>query len=155
MRTATDFLRHGVYRYSLIRHWGAGARCVLFIGLNPSTADAAHDDPTVRRMMDFARRWGFDGLWVANVFAMHSTDPRRLQRHADPIGPHNDAWIRGMMRHADGIVAAWGNGGRLHGRGAQVAAWLGREARCLGVTGLGEPRHPLYVAATCGLRRLS
>lgn len=149
----TDFARHGVYRYSLIRHWGAGKRCVLFVGLNPSTADATHDDPTVRRMMGFARSWGYDGLWVANIFALRSTDPKSLARHADPVGRHNDAWIRGMARHANCVVAAWGDGGRLHSRAVQVAAWLGGNARCLGVTALGEPRHPLYVPAGRALSR--
>lgn len=149
-----DFTRHGAYRYALMRHWGAGKRCVLFIGLNPSTADARHDDPTVRRMMSFARNWGYDSLWVANIFALRSTDPKGLQLHAHPVGPQNDAWILGMVRHADCVVAAWGDGGRLHGRAAQVAALLGRDARCLGVTVLGEPRHPLYVPASRTLSRL-
>ncbi len=136
----------GRYRYGLWRRWGAG-QAALFIGLNPSTADAEIDDPTVRRCMRFARDWGYAGLLVANLFGLRSTDPRGLRGLRDPIGPDNDAWIARYQEQAGLVVAAWGAGGALNGRDRAVLAML-KTPRCLGKTKAGAPRHPLYIAAS-------
>ena len=98
----------GRWRYRLTRQWNSGPQ-VVFIGLNPSTADAMLDDPTIRRCMDFARRWGFHGLTMINAFAFRSTDPRQLLATPDPIGPQNNRIIRNTCRNAPLIIAAWGN----------------------------------------------
>ncbi|MBA3483376.1 MAG: DUF1643 domain-containing protein, partial [Pirellulales bacterium] len=73
------------YRYSLLRRWAPpqepdkpALRYCMFIGLNPSTADERADDPTIRRCIRFARGWGYDGLVMANVFPLRSTDPKSL-----------------------------------------------------------------------------
>jgi hypothetical protein len=136
----------GRYRWWLQRSWktGGNGKLVCFIGLNPSTADAAVDDPTVRRCLAFARAWGFSALSVRNLFALRATDPAELLAADDPVGPSGDAELA-AARTADLVVAAWG---------AKVP--FGREARaleilagvplyCLGVTKSGAPRHPLYV----------
>lgn len=136
----------GRYRYSLTRQWGADpARRAVWIMLNPSTADATVDDPTVRRCLGFSRAWGCDSLEVVNLFALRATDPRELRTAVDPVGPENDGALRDAVDRGDLVVAAWGAHGVLHGRAAAVRAVFGPEVRCLGVTKAGMPRHPLYV----------
>jgi hypothetical protein len=89
-------------------------RTIAFIGLNPSTADETHDDPTVRRCLRFAERWGFERLVMLNIFALRSTDPKALRRAEDPIGPENDAYIADRAAHADLVVCCWGVHGLWH-----------------------------------------
>ena len=86
----------GRYRYALSRGLDAGLGVCLFVMLNPSTADAERDDPTVRRCRILAAQFGFTTLWVANLFALRSMDPRLLRTHADPVGPDNEGWITGL-----------------------------------------------------------
>lgn len=147
------FSQDRAYRYLLTRRWGAPHRWMTFIMLNPSTADAFADDPTIRRCTGFAKREGCGGLDVVNLFALRATDPRHLRTSPDPVGPDNDEFITGHCQGAL-VVAAWGTGGTLKGRDRAVArlfAEAGADVRCLGVTGAGHPRHPLYVRADAPL----
>lgn len=80
------------YRYVLERKWQPELPGVLFVALNPSTADGQHDDPTVRRCVGFARSWGFGKIVIANLFALRSSHPSVLLIDVDPIGPENDWW---------------------------------------------------------------
>ena len=141
------------YRYHLRRFISlVGQNNVLFVMLNPSTADELVDDPTIRRCRGFATLMNAKELRVVNLFAARSTDPKRLREHADPVGPDNDDAIREAAKWADHIVAAWGIHGDLHGRNKQVLELLA-DARpdlmieCLGMTDGGHPRHPLYLSA--------
>ena len=124
--------------------------------LNPSTADARDDDPTVRRCIAFARSWGFDAVQVVNLFALRATDPRRLRGHPRPIGRQNDRWILQAHRASALTVLAWGNHGALGARSQEVLELLraaGGALHILGLTSRAQPRHPLYVAgATVPLR---
>lgn len=143
----------GRYRYELTRTWGAGDR-LLWIMLNPSTADACVDDPTIRRVIGFSRAWGFDGAIVANLFALRATDPKALRAHPDPVGPANDAMLAHLAKRSPFAVCAWGAHGGLHGRDVAVRALLesvGCLRRCLGRTSSGAPKHPLYLAASTPL----
>ncbi|MFN8498399.1 MAG: DUF1643 domain-containing protein [Anaerolineae bacterium] len=134
----------GLYRYRLWRIWGAGA-AVAFVMLNPSTADGARDDPTIRRCMGLARAWGYGRLEVVNLFAYRSPSPEALRRVSDPVGPDNDRYL-GEAAGAALVVVAWGNDGALLGRDrAALAALADGRLHCLGVTLRGQPRHPLYV----------
>lgn len=148
----------GLYRYTLEREWQAelgpvpteDLRC-LFVMLNPSTADAFIDDPTIRRCVGFARSWGYSSLSVVNLFALRATHPGVLRVTPNPVGPDNDDWIRREADRASLIVAAWGTSGDLLGRDRSVLAALDRhpgagDVYCLGVTRSGQPLHPLYVA---------
>ncbi len=102
------FSDDGLYRYRLDRSWGSGPPMVM-LWLNPSTADAESDDPTVRRGMGFARAAGCGRLVVVNLFGWRATNPAELQRVADPVGPDNDAWIAGAVAEpAAVVVAGWG-----------------------------------------------
>lgn len=77
---SADFSACGTYRYALRKIWLPAAPQVLFIGLNPSTADEKSDDPTIRRCLGFARSWGYGGLIVANLFAYRTTAPQLCVR---------------------------------------------------------------------------
>ena len=135
------------YRYLLTRVWGDGPRA-LFIMLNPSTATEVQNDPTVERCERRARALGFGAFRVTNIFAFRATDPRVMRAEGDPVGPDNDAVILSSLPWADQIICAWGNHGLHLDRGATVEALL-RQAGAplfhLGLTGQGQPRHPLYV----------
>jgi hypothetical protein len=136
------------YRYALWREWSTGAGRVLFLMLNPSTADSEQDDPTIRRCIGFARGWGFQALDVANLFAWRATDPKVLPRVAEPIGANNDAWIERLARSAKLVVCAWGKHGRLHNRAATVLQLLRAielEPHAISLNDDGSPAHPLYL----------
>lgn len=144
------FSECGSYRYLLTRSFESGVGSCLFVMLNPSTADADSDDPTVRRCSSFVRSWGYRELRIVNLFALRSVDPRNLESVADPIGPKNDAVLRQELQSGGLLVAAWGNRGALRRRSSAVLEMIFElkvSAMCLGVNGTGEPVHPLYVSA--------
>ena len=113
--------------------------------LNPSTADELTDDPTIKRCIGFARTWGYASLAVGNLFAYRSTSPAELYQAIDPLGPENDRWLTRLQEESS-LTIALGNQGRLLGRSTVFGRMLGG-LHILGLTSLGEPRHPLYVRA--------
>jgi hypothetical protein len=136
------------YRFLLTRTWAKGPRS-LFIMLNPSTATEVQNDPTVERCERRARALGYGAFRVTNIFAWRATDPLKMRAAADPVGPENDAAILESIGWADAVVCAWGNHGLHLDRGQRVEAMLrgaGAQLLHLGLTGKGQPRHPLYVA---------
>lgn len=145
----------GVYRYSLWRTWDDKKPRLPFICLNPSTADANIDDPTIRRCIGFARREKLGGIVVANLFALRATDPQELRRHDIAYGPGNYKALLDFMHDAlienMAIVCAWGASEHARGQGAWRITNLmkseGCRGICLGKTRDGSPRHPLYVSA--------
>lgn len=146
-----EFSECGRYRYTLTRRWDAGAPA-LFIMLNPSTATATQDDPTIRRCIGYARDWGFAGLTVLNLYAYRATDPRELWKVDNPVGPGNDNYLVKHLKEAwlneAPAIAAWG----AHARPDRVAAVMRmphtRRLQALGTTKAGAPRHPLYMPKT-------
>ena len=146
--------RDGRYRYSLTRRWSRGPR-VTWVLLNPSTADARQDDPTIRRCIDFSRRWGFGALEVVNLFALRTPYPEVLRAATDPVGPLNDRALRRAIARSDAVVAAWGAHGALAGRADAIRAALPDDALALGLTARGEPAHPLYLPGDCEPRVLA
>lgn len=135
----------GVYRYTLWREWHPHLPRLVFVLLNPSTADGSTDDPTLCRCVGFARDWGYGSVELVNLFAYRSVDPATLRRVADPVGPLNDAYIQQAASRAEQIVLAWGALGGLNGRAQEVTRLLNRQLFCLGYTTEGLPRHPLYL----------
>lgn len=146
------------YRYTLWREWAIEdlfAECsadtqahtyLLVIGLNPSTADETKDDPTIRREIDFAKRWGFGALCKVNLFAWRDTKPAKMKKVIDPIGPENDHWIRRCAAGAGMILAGWGTNGSFRGRDKEVRKLLeDRTIYCLRKNDDGSPEHPLYI----------
>ena len=146
------------WRYALWRIWDEEQGIVLWIGLNPSTADEKKNDPTVRRCMGFARAWGYGGIFMLNLFAFRATDPQMMKAAEDPVGPDNYRTIQEYHEIAGLTVAAWGVHGVFMDQDAAVCRLerIGPHAKtrhlwddcwCLGTTQDGHPRHPLYVRA--------
>lgn len=159
MITSACFSPCRKYRYSLIREWGglfSNNLSIMFIGLNPSTADATLDDPTIRREINFAKAWGYSGLYKVNLFGYRSTDPKKLKDVEDPIGPENDDYIIniGKSNKVGRIVAAWGTLGTFKNRDKTVKAFFD-EIYHLGLTKDGHPKHPLYLSKNTQLERWS
>jgi hypothetical protein len=140
----------GTYRYLLQRFWDAHLESLNFVMLNPSTADASLDDPTIRRCLGFARTLGFGSLEVTNLFGLRSTDPKALRGHADPIGPENDEQIVSSATVCQLTICAWGAHGSYLNRANRVLDLLrkaGIAPHVLAVTKDGQPKHPLYLKA--------
>ncbi len=136
----------GPYRYALWRTWEESLPRVMFIGLNPSTADGAEDDPTLVRCVNFARDWGYGGLVTTNLFAYRATDPRDMIRAREPVGLDNNRVLVEQAASVERIIAAWGNLGSHLDRANNVRGLL-PELYCLKLNRSGQPAHPLYLRA--------
>lgn len=147
MNRPCEFSPDRLHRYTLWREWIGGAGgYVQFIGLNPSTADDAKDDPTIRRCIGFAKSWGFSGLCMTNLFAFRATQPADMKTAADPIGPENDRLILECAADAGIVIAAWGAHGTYLQRDVAVRK-LVPKLHYLRLTAAGQPGHPLYLPA--------
>lgn len=136
----------GTYRYTLWRAWAETGMRVAFVMLNPSTADTGRLDPTVRRCLGYAQRWGYASLEVVNLFAYRTPSPTHLRTVRSPVGPDNDAYVLAAVERADAVLLGWGNWGSLHGRDREMLRILrDHPLHCLGWTNVGQPRHPLYL----------
>lgn len=150
LKTGAVFSDCRCYRYSLWRIWDFSGPLVMFIGLNPSTADERHDDPTLVRCLRFAKEWGFSGLYMANLFAYRATNPRALTKVIDPIGVENDKWLIDLSQRSETVVGAWGNRGRYLNRSSLVSALI-PDMKCIKRNKSGEPAHPLYQKSTASV----
>lgn len=121
---------------------------VMFLMLNPSTADSEKLDPTCTRCRNYAMEWGYGGFFVCNLFGYRATKPKDMRSQADPVGVDNDMWIKRVCDASDLIICAWGMHGSLHNRDDKVIQYLPREKTyCLKVAKDGvTPVHPLYQA---------
>lgn len=149
-----DISDDGLYRYWLSRRLSMGERSVVFVGLNPSTADARQDDPTIRRCVGFARAWGFDWLYMGNLHAWRSTDPKKLPKDSlESVGPRNQEALVWLTQRAELVVAAWG-ANKLNFYASTLARRIRAlpHARCLGRNADGTPKHPLYLPKTAALQ---
>jgi len=131
------------YRYELRRIWNSSKPWVLFICLNPSTADHETDDNTSRVCINYAKRWGYGGMVIANLFAYRSKDKSMLYRVDDPIGPDNNRHLKRLSEQATEIVCAWTDDGGYKNRDLQILSLL-NNPRCLTRLKSGRPGHPLY-----------
>jgi hypothetical protein len=139
-----------VHRYRLWRVWDHTVQICLFVMLNPSTATEHKLDPTVRKCVGYAQRWGYGGLVVCNLYAYRATKPRDMAAAEDPVGPLNDNYLTQEAARAGRIVCAWGaNKGPVDGRAQHVTRLLRDAARselyALRLCKGGEPEHPLYI----------
>lgn len=144
--SGAEFSKCNGYRYALWRRWDNAKPYVLFIGVNPSTADHSQNDPTVNRCISFAKRWGYGGVYMAYLFSLISTEQKIMLMHNNAIGKDNDEWIKAISLNAGQVVCAWGANGDHKNRAKQIVSLLyGIDLKCLGTTKYGHPRHPLYM----------
>ncbi len=154
----TIFSPDRVYRYTLWREWSMplihcacggceNRKYVMFIGLNPSTADETKDDNTIRKCIKYAKAWGYGALCMTNLFAYRATDPRKMKAYPQPIGDENDKWLVDCARKASMVVAAWGRDGAFMKRDLAIEKIL-NDLKCLGQNNDGTPKHPLYLKDT-------
>src|SRR5262249_34690286 len=142
--TGAVFSAGGIYRPLLWRYWGPGKALLHVCGLNPSTADHRENDPTIRREIDFAKQFGYDGLIKSNAFDFRATDPAVMKAADTPLSGDADWWLyQATCRAAGPSVAAWGVHGNHRGRADELRVHY--EWRCFGVTKEGFPKHPLYL----------
>lgn len=148
--SSATFSHDEKYRYDLMRYVGGEAYSrLVFVMLNPSTANEVENDPTVARCVERARRMGYRELVVCNIFALRSTDPRRLVVEPDPVGPENNRFLLDHVRHPGAkVICAWGDWGWIGGRGKLVARMLAQHAplHVLKLNRDGAPAHPLYLS---------
>ena len=140
----------GPYRYWLSRRVSEGDKTVLFVGLNPSYADAEQDNHTVRRCVSFARDWKYHQLLMVNLNAWRDRHPRNLPKdgvHA--VGPRNRETLERLVKDADVVIAAWGRH-RLSPEAGALASWLLslEKTHVLGLNRDGTPKHPRNVPKT-------
>ena len=147
-RTAR-FSRCRTYRTALGRRWDQRQPLLGFVALNPSTADHQADDPTVRRMMGFARREDAGGIALVNLYGFRATRPSDLWLQSRPVGVSTDRVMREVLSECRDVVVCWGVIPRRAVRRAQCVLrrldrW-GLRVWVLGLTQDGHPRHPLYL----------
>ena len=149
MIKTAEFSKDRKYRYTLWRIWDEKKPYVMFICLNPSTADETEDDPTVRRCIGFAERWGYGAVCMTNLFAYRATDYKKMKSANNPIGEENDKYLKKIAKDAAIIVAAWSNHGTFMNRSKQVRKIL-PNLHYLKLNKSGEPSHPLYLRGGVG-----
>lgn len=172
LRTGATFSADMVYRYRWWQRWDDDIMAVMFLLLNPSTATEVITDPTVARCVERAKRMGFGGIEVCNLYAFRSTDPKALYKINDPVGPDNQSEIKaaaggcskiivGFGKHGFGVAAAnddmpyfgWDDDAAAENYPTIVVEGLRAASRrydgellCLGTNRDGSPKHPLYVS---------
>lgn len=146
-----DFSPCKKYRYRLWRIWNNNKPLLVWLLMNPSTADEWKDDPTMRRCTGFAADNNYGGIIVLNAFAFRSTDPRVVVYNAsngfDVVGPENDDYINAYYNSGLDVVLAFGANAKLQDRGFELMRrFAGRlQTFNLGLTKSGFPKHPLYI----------
>lgn len=140
--SGAEFSECRKYRYALWRIWDESKPLVMFIGLNPSTANESSDDPTIRRVKKFASDWGYGGVYMMNLFAFVTPYPEQLSKCEDSLGD-NDGWLEKISEKCERIIFAWGSFQEARERAIEVLHKF--EGYALVINLDGSPRHPLYV----------
>lgn len=151
MKTGAILSDDRAYRYALWRTWNARKGHVMFIGLNPSTADENKDDRTIKRCIKFAESWGYGGIYMLNLFAYRNKKPEEMKNAIDPFGVGNWRYLLNYARKSKLIIAAWTNDGNYKNQD-ELAKFMFTQNKiqlhCLVINKNGSPRHPLYVKAS-------
>jgi hypothetical protein len=147
-----DAVLDGNYRYYLIREWDVfNPKSVVFVLLNPSTADDEQEHQTTKVCIEFAKRWGFGSLQIVNLFAYKATKPKDLKdikNYKKMVGEHNNTYIQTALQEADRIVVAWGEHGKIQNRymdESLIKLFSNYTLFCFRVIANNQPKHPLGV----------
>lgn len=138
------------YRYHFSCEWGDGGRFVTFVMLNPSIGNQEQEDATLKKCVTYAKKWGYDGLNVVNLFAYISTEPKNLRRQIDPVGPDNNRHVLETVQNSERVIAAWGQSIKTAFVKKRIQETLellsSVDVYTLDLTVCGEfPKHPLYL----------
>jgi len=145
LKSTAIFSEDKQYRYVLTRVWKEPSNPILWIMLNPSTADEYQLDPTLTRCLNFSQDWNFSEMIICNLFSLRSTNPKNLYSHKNPIGPENLKYILEESKRANMIMVGWGNHSNLdiNWRNNLLNS-LNKSLYCLGRNKNGNPSYPLY-----------
>lgn len=152
MKSEAGISKCGVYRWWLFRRWAASLPLIIWIMMNPSTADHQKNDPTILKVMRYSTKWGYGSVLVLNIYAFRSSKPENLpQAMSKAVGRLNDWWIKTMFSFAAKrkipVVCAWGVKHEKRGRIVrQLAVDTGLELLCLEIALNGEPKHPRFLS---------
>ena len=139
----------GPHRYKLWRIWDITKLNLLFIMHNPSTANDKDNDKTVQRVIDYAKKWGYGGIYVGNLYAFRSTDPKEMRKSADPVGKDNIQNIKTLIPLCDKVIYAWGFD-------EKEPEWLRdivETPYCIDVSKKGNPKHPGRLSKKLNMRQ--
>lgn len=143
-----DFSECGLYRYSLWRIWDESKPLVMFVGLNPSTANAENDDPTIRRVKSISATLGYGGIYMCNCFAYISTNPKMLQAETLEATIKNADVLKRVAERCAEVIFAWGNFDIVKKMGVdKKMSEAFPTAKALFINKNGSPKHPLYCRA--------
>ena len=140
------------YRFVLWRIWNDELPKVMFIGLNPSTANEDKNDPTIRRIISLSRNLGFGGVYMLNLFTFVTPHPEELKKCENPL-KLADYYLSEYGNKSNLIVAAWGTFPEVQDRSKHIMAMF-PNLHCLALNQNGSPRHPLYVPNNINLKKL-
>lgn len=143
-----ELSKDGMYRHTLWRFWEFNSKKVLWIMLNPSTADENNDDATIRRCINFTNSWGYSGLCVCNLFDFRAKEIADMKMAEKPQRENNINVIVQTALRCDLVVCAWSNHGSYLGMDEKVKKALlneGIELHYLKLNKTGSPSHPLYL----------
>ncbi len=131
------------YRYVLWRKWNKSLPTIMFIGLNPSTANEHENDPTILKCINYSKNWGFGGFYITNLFAYRTFSPAILKKNNSPVGQKNNYWILKTSKLTKKTIACWGDHGTFQDRDVQVKKLIS-QLYCININKTGQPSHPLY-----------
>ncbi len=137
------FSKNRLHRYCLIRIWDNTKPKVAFVGLNPSTANETEDDPTIRKVIGFAKEWGYGGFYMLNLFSRITPYSNELP-HIQLLDKSSDYFLKTFADNSEKIVYCWGKFTIAEARAKEVMNLLG-PGWALAINQDGSPRHPLYV----------
>jgi hypothetical protein len=149
-RSGAKFSECRNYRYALWRIWDDSKPLVMFIGLNPSTANESGDDPTIRRVRAISKNLGYGGVYMMNCFPFVSTDPDALRDYDKTISQQhhfmvNNRELKEVAEKCRDIVFAWGNFKVVKDLGRDIELIrVFQDAKALHINKNGSPKHPLY-----------
>ena len=127
---------------------------IVWIALNPSTADENKLDPTLTRIKNYSIKFGFNCFYMLNIFAFRATDPNVMLKENNPTGKDNDYWIKHICKLSNTIVCCWGNHGKHLNRSDQIKEMLKQfNLFYLDMSNENEPKHPLYLNSNLNLNR--